>query len=36
MNKQKEKWCREHGITDEHKDEFSEEGDDSPLFRYTI
>ena len=36
LNKQKERWCSEHGITNEHMYEFEEKGDDSPLFRYTL
>ncbi|KAI9566945.1 major facilitator superfamily domain-containing protein [Boletus coccyginus] len=36
LNKQKEKLCAEHGITDDQKGEFREDGDDSPLFRYTL
>ncbi|KAF8125942.1 MFS general substrate transporter [Boletus edulis] len=36
INKQKEKWCDEHGITDERNEEFKDKGDDSPLFRYTL
>ncbi|KAG6375167.1 major facilitator superfamily domain-containing protein [Boletus reticuloceps] len=36
INKQKEKQCRENGITEEHRDEFRNIGDESPLFRYTI
>ncbi|KAI9566948.1 major facilitator superfamily domain-containing protein [Boletus coccyginus] len=36
LNKQKEKLCGAHGITDDQKGEFREDGDDSPLFRYTL
>lgn len=36
LNKQKEELCRERGITESHKDEFREMGDQSPLFRYTL
>lgn len=36
INKEKERTCNERRITDEQKDEFSEIGDDSPLFRYTL
>lgn len=36
LNKQKKILCRERGITDDLKDEFKEDGDDSPLFRYTL
>ncbi|KAF8557618.1 MFS general substrate transporter [Imleria badia] len=36
INKQKEEQCRESGITEDHKDEFREMGDESPLFRYTL
>ncbi|KAF8444766.1 major facilitator superfamily domain-containing protein [Boletus edulis BED1] len=36
LNKQKEKECREGGITEDRKDEFRNMGDQSPLFRYTI
>ncbi|KAI9461487.1 major facilitator superfamily domain-containing protein [Boletus coccyginus] len=36
LNKEKERSCSERGITDDHKSEFEEDGDDSPLFRYTL
>ncbi|KAF9237556.1 MFS general substrate transporter [Melanogaster broomeanus] len=36
INKQKEELCREHGITEDRRDEFRDMGDESPLFRYTI
>ncbi|KAG9310786.1 hypothetical protein JVU11DRAFT_8635 [Chiua virens] len=36
INKLKEKTCREYGITDDNKHEFKNDGDDSPLFRYTL
>jgi sugar phosphate permease len=36
INKRKEELCRERGITDDHRDEFRDMGDESPLFRYTI
>ncbi|KAF8555237.1 MFS general substrate transporter [Imleria badia] len=36
INKQKERLCSEGGITDDQKDDFCENGDDSPLFRYTL
>ncbi|KIJ18602.1 hypothetical protein PAXINDRAFT_167193 [Paxillus involutus ATCC 200175] len=36
INKQKEELCRERGITEDHRDEFRDMGDGSPLFRYTI
>jgi len=36
INKQKEKQCRESGITEEHRNEFRNIGDQSPLFRYTL
>ncbi|KAG8214488.1 major facilitator superfamily domain-containing protein [Butyriboletus roseoflavus] len=36
LNKQKEMKCHERGITDDLKDEFKDDGDDSPLFRYTL
>ncbi|KAN0087462.1 Major facilitator superfamily domain containing protein [Tylopilus felleus] len=36
INNEKERTCNERRITDEQKDEFSEIGDDSPLFRYTL
>ncbi|KAF8134538.1 major facilitator superfamily domain-containing protein [Boletus edulis] len=36
LNKQKEKLCREIGITEDRKDEFRDLGDQSPLFRYTL
>lgn len=36
INKLKERLCSEGGITDDQKDEFCEDGDDSPLFRYTL
>jgi len=36
INKRKERLCSENGITDDHKDQFREDGDDSPLFRYML
>ncbi|KIM83557.1 hypothetical protein PILCRDRAFT_819186 [Piloderma croceum F 1598] len=36
INKQKEASCAKEGITSDLKDNFSDMGDDSPLFRYTI
>ncbi|KAI9568277.1 major facilitator superfamily domain-containing protein [Boletus coccyginus] len=36
INKQKERFCSEHGITHDHKDQFRDDGDDSPLFRYML
>ena len=36
INKEKERVCRENGITDDQQDDFSDKGDDSPLFRYSL
>jgi len=36
INKQKEELCREHGITEDQRDEFRDMGDESPLYRYTL
>jgi hypothetical protein len=36
INKQKEASCAKEGITSDLKDNFSDMGDDSPLFRYVI
>ncbi|KAG9313540.1 major facilitator superfamily domain-containing protein [Chiua virens] len=38
LNKQKEKECLERGIqdSDDQKEEFKDDGDESPLFRYAI
>ncbi|KAF9227226.1 MFS general substrate transporter [Gyrodon lividus] len=36
INKQKEELCQARGITADRRDEFTEMGDGSPLFRYTI
>jgi hypothetical protein len=36
INKQKEALCAKEGITGDLKDNFSDMGDDSPLFRYVM
>ncbi|KAJ8696070.1 hypothetical protein PTI98_005968 [Pleurotus ostreatus] len=36
INKQKEKLCEKEGIDHSRRQEFSELGDHSPLFRYTL
>ncbi|KAF8133663.1 major facilitator superfamily domain-containing protein [Boletus edulis] len=36
INKEKERLCSESGVTEDQKDEFREDGDDSPLFRYAL
>ena len=36
INKKKDTLCASKGITNDQKDDFSDMGDDSPLFRYVI
>ncbi|KAG9313544.1 major facilitator superfamily domain-containing protein [Chiua virens] len=36
INKEKERTCLEHGITEDRREEFRDFGDKSPLFRYML